>query len=111
MKSMVVRHIERLAEFDAEKMGKLSLASGDHLYAGLNSFLPGQEHAAHVHADQDKLYFVLGGSGDAQVGDETHQVRRGDLILAPAGIPHGLKNSGLEPLVVLVVFAPPPRKS
>ena len=108
---MIVRHIERLAEFDAGRMGKVSLASGGYLYAGLNCFLPGQEHAAHVHADQDKLYFVLSGSGDAQVGDETHEVSRGDLVLAPAGVPHGLKNTGLEPLVVMVVFAPPPRKS
>lgn len=108
---MIVHHIARLAEFDESKMGKVPLASGSHVYAGLNCFLPGQEHAAHVHADQDKLYFVLEGSGDAQVGDETQEVRRGDLILAPAGVPHGLKNTGLEPLVVLVVFAPPPRKS
>ncbi len=108
---MILRHISRLAEFSEDRMGKVSLASGERLHAGLNCFLPGQEHAAHLHADQDKLYFVLSGDGEAQVGAETREVAEGDLILAPAGVPHGLKNTGLVPLVVLVVFAPPPRKS
>lgn len=108
---MILRHIGQLAEFDPGKMGKVSLAAGERLYAGLNCFAPGQEHAAHVHADQDKLYYVLSGAGEAQLGDETHEVAGGDLILAQAGVAHGLKNTGAVPLVVLVVFAPPPRKS
>jgi len=108
---MILHDIARLAEFDAGKMGKVSLAAGERLYAGLNCFLPGQQHAAHVHADQDKLYYVLSGTGEAQVGEDLRQVAQGDLILAPAGVAHGLKNTGPSPLVVLVVFAPPPRKS
>ena len=107
---MLLRNVVSRAEFGEAKMGKVSLAAGEHLYAGLNCFLPGQEHHAHVHADQDKLYYVLAGSGQAQVGEETHAVSAGDLILAPAGMLHGLKNTGNEPLIVLVVFGPPPRK-
>lgn len=107
---MFLRHVQRLAEFADDRMRKVPLASGGRLYAGLNCFLPGQEHAAHVHEDQDKLYYLLSGYGEAQVGDETFEASEGDLILAPAGVPHGLKNTGLVPLVVLVVFAPPPRK-
>lgn len=108
---MILHDIARRAEFDAAKMGKVSLASGERLYAGLNCFLPGQQHAAHVHADQDKLYYILSGSGEAQVGGEARGVAQGDLILAPAGVEHGLRNTGAAPLVALVIFAPPPRKS
>lgn len=108
---MVVRQISRLAEFPEDRMGKVALASGSRLYAGLNCLRPGQEHAAHVHEDQDKLYFVVAGAGEATVGADTHAVGEGDLVLAPAGVPHGLRNTGAAPLVVLVVFAPPPRKS
>ena len=107
---MVLKNVVSLSEFPEAKMGKVSLAAGEHLYAGMNCFLPGQEHKAHVHADQDKLYYVLSGSGEAQVGAETHAVGAGDLILAAAGVVHGLKNTGSEPLSVLVVFGPPPRK-
>ncbi|MCS7041407.1 MAG: cupin domain-containing protein [Bryobacteraceae bacterium] len=108
---MVLRQVCRYAEFSPERMGKAALGSGTHLYAGLNCFLPGQQHAAHVHPDQDKLYFILAGSGEAMVGDETHAVSEGDLVLAAAGVPHGLRNTGQAPMIALVVFAPPPRKS
>jgi quercetin dioxygenase-like cupin family protein len=106
---MLIRNVRQQAVFAQEKMGKVSLAAGAHLYAGLNCFLPGQEHRAHVHDDQDKMYLVLSGRGEAQVGGETYQVAEGDLILATAGVVHGLKNSGDEPLTVLVVFGPPPK--
>jgi quercetin dioxygenase-like cupin family protein len=107
---MVIQNVAGRAQFGQEKMGKVSLAAGEHLYAGMNCFLPGQAHPAHVHADQDKLYYVLAGEGEAQVGEETHAVRAGDLVLAAAGVPHGMKNTGQEPLSVLVVFGPPPRR-
>ena len=106
---MIVKNVAGRAEFSADKMGKVSLGSGTHLYAGMNCFLPGQEHRAHVHADQDKMYVVLAGRGQAQVGEEVHEVEAGDLILATAGVMHGLKNTGTEPLSVLVVFGPPPK--
>lgn len=107
---MILRDIAARAEFSETKMGKVSLAAGEHLYAGMNCFLPGQAHPAHVHADQDKLYYVLAGAGEAEVGGEAHAVSAGDLVLAQAGVPHGLKNTGGEPLSVLVVFGPPPRR-
>ena len=106
---MIVKNVAGRAEFSAEKMGKVSLGAGAHLYAGLNCLLPGQEHQAHVHADQDKMYVVVAGRGEAQVGDEVHDVEAGDLILATAGVVHGLKNTGIEPFSVLVVFGPPPK--
>jgi quercetin dioxygenase-like cupin family protein len=107
---MLLRNVAARAEFSDAKMGKVSLASGQYLYAGMNCFLPGQEHRAHVHPDQDKLYYVLTGSGQAQVGEEVLDVAAGDLVLAPAGVLHGLKNTGTEPLSVLVVFGPPPTR-
>ncbi|MBI3473119.1 MAG: cupin domain-containing protein, partial [Candidatus Solibacter usitatus] len=67
---MIVSKAAGRAAFNPEKMGKASLAAGEHLYAGLNCFEPGQEHRAHVHAGQDKLYFVLEGSGEVVVGEE-----------------------------------------
>ncbi len=105
---MIVKHAAARAEFKPEKMGKVTLAAGQHLYAGLNCFLPGQEHKAHIHSDQDKIYLVLEGTGEAQVGEEITTVEPGDLIVATAGAVHGLKNTGSANFVVLVLFGPPP---
>ncbi len=107
---MIIRQAAAQAVFSPEKMGKASIAAGDYLYAGLNCFEPGQEHKAHAHADQDKLYVVLEGSGEAMVGEETGEVSAGDVVLARAGVVHSMRNSGTARLVVLVVFGPPPRK-
>jgi quercetin dioxygenase-like cupin family protein len=107
---MVIHNVAGLAQFPDNRMGKVSLAAGERLYAGMNCFLPGQEHQAHVHPDQDKLYYVLEGSGEAQVGEELTAVISGDLILARAGVLHGLRNTGAGPLSVLVVFSPPPQR-
>lgn len=106
---MIVRKIGDRAAYSPEKMGKVTLAAADRLSAGLNCFLPGQEHKAHVHADQDKLYYVVEGDGEAMVGEESGAVSNGDLVLAPAGVLHSMKNIGDKPLLVLVIFSPPPR--
>lgn len=106
---MIVKRVVDLAEFRADGMGKSSVARGDFVYAGLNAFEPGQEHKAHAHEGQDKLYFVLDGSGEVTVGDETELLTAGDLALAPAGVMHAVKNPGPNRLVVLTILAPPPR--
>jgi quercetin dioxygenase-like cupin family protein len=107
---MIIRRAASLAQFSADRMGKVSLGAGEFLYAGLNCFLPGQEHKPHVHADQDKLYVVLEGAGQASVGEETSEVGPGDVVLAAAGMPHGMRNAGPDPLVVLTLFSPPPKR-
>ena len=107
---MIIHAPSAQAQFSAEKMGKVTLGAGNYLYAGLNCFEPGQSHQAHVHADQDKLYVVLEGTGEASVGGESAVVNTGDVILAPAGVTHSMSNPGPGRLTVMIVFAPPPKK-
>lgn len=108
---MILHDVAAQAVFQPDKMGKVALAGGEFLYAGLNCFEPGQQHAAHVHADQDKLYVILSGAGEAVVGESADQVGPGDLVFAPAGVVHSMKNaSDSERLVVMTVFGPPPHK-
>jgi hypothetical protein len=68
---MFVKRISGFAKFAPDRMGKSTIAQRDFLFAGLNSFEPGQEHAPHAHGGQDKLYVVLEGSGMVQVGATT----------------------------------------
>lgn len=89
-------------------MTKSDLVRGEFLFAGLNSFETGQQHAPHLHEGQDKLYVVLEGSGEVQVGDKTELLGVGDIALAPSGVMHAISNHGPERLVVMTVMAPPP---
>jgi len=56
------------------------------------------------------MYLVLEGRGEASVGNETREVAGGDMVFAPAGVVHGMKNTGETNLIVMVVFSPPPKK-
>ena len=105
---MFLKNVSGRAEFKPDKMGKSTLAQGDFLFAGLNSFEPGQEHAPHAHEGQDKLYVVLEGAGLVRIGEEAETLSAGDAAFAPAGIVHSIHNSGARRLVVMAVLSPPP---
>ena len=107
---MFVRKVAGLASFSPGKMSKSTFAQGDQLFAGLNCFEPGQEHAAHAHEGQDKLYFILEGEAVVQVGQDTSELSAGDAAFAPAGVIHSIQNPGPGRLVVMAILAPPPRK-
>ena len=107
---MFLRQVSSLAKFTPERMGKSTVVQGEFLFAGLNSFEPGQEHAPHAHEGQDKLYLILEGNGMVQVGDQTERLSAGDAAFAPSGMVHSILNPGPERLVVMAVLGPPPVK-
>lgn len=96
------------AVFDAKKMGKATLFESPRLMLGLNAFEPGQEHKLHAHAGLDKIYQVLAGEGVFVLADREIPMRAGDMLVAPEGVPHGIRNTTRERLVVLAILAPAP---
>ena len=92
----------------AEKFYKDTLFKGEHLMVGINCLEPGQIQTVHDHAGADKMYVVLEGSGQFTVGQDSHAARSGDVVWAPAGVPHGVENNGKDRLVLLVGIGPPP---
>jgi mannose-6-phosphate isomerase-like protein (cupin superfamily) len=107
---MFVKNVAASAEFSTAKMSKTTFAEGDFLFAGLNSFEPGQEHAPHAHQGQDKLYFILEGEGMVQVGDNRELLSAGDAAFAPSGVMHSIRNTGPQRLVVMAILALPPSR-
>ncbi len=99
---------EEHAVWRADKMGKSTLYESPRLLVGLNAFESGQAHALHAHAGMDKMYHVVQGSGAFLLEGRELPMRAGDLLVAPDGVPHGVRNTGQERLLVLVVLAPAP---
>lgn len=97
-----------LARFSEEKMAKVTLFDSPRLLVGLNCFRPGQQHALHAHEGMDKVYQVLQGSGLFLLEGREEPLEAGQLLVAPAGVPHGIRNTGEEPLTVLAILAPAP---
>jgi mannose-6-phosphate isomerase-like protein (cupin superfamily) len=78
---------------------------------GLNAFEPGQSHPLHAHADMDKAYVVIEGRGHFLLEGRELPMEAGDLLVAPEGVPHGVRNTGTERLLVMAVLAPGPAAS
>ncbi len=96
------------AVYAAEKMGKTTLFESGRLLVGLNAFEPGQVHKLHAHAGQDKLYLVVEGEGQFLLEGRELPMAAGDLLIAPEGVAHGVRNTGATRLLVLAVLAPAP---
>jgi len=99
---------EEHAVFRAEKMGKATLFESPRILVGLNCFEPGQEHALHAHEGMDKVYQVLEGRGLFLLEDRDLPMEPGVMLVAPDGVPHGIRNTGDRRLVVLAILAPGP---
>lgn len=97
-----------LAQYNPDKMGKTTLFQSERMLVGLNCFEPGQEHKLHAHEGMDKMYQVLEGSGLFLLKQEELPMEAGNMLIAPSGVPHGIRNTGKKNLLVLAVLAPSP---
>lgn len=70
-------------------------------------FLPGERLKPHV-TSVDVFFYVLEGTPDILIGDETKTVEADCLIDSPKGIPHCISNNSGKIARVLVVKAPKP---
>jgi quercetin dioxygenase-like cupin family protein len=103
-----VIHPAEHAAWRAERMGKATLFQSSRLLVGLNAFEPGQFHALHAHTGMDKVYQVVEGEGTLLLEGRELPMRAGELVVAPEGVPHGIRNTSAGRLLVLVILAPAP---
>lgn len=95
-------------EFSTEKMKKISLFDTANLFCDLYCLRPGQSQKPHTHQGADKIYFVLQGQGNFVVGEEERVLKKGEIVLAPSGAIHGVRNNSHQTLNLLVMMAPNP---
>ena len=94
--------------FDEQKMQKVNLFETERMFCDLYCFEPGQEQKTHAHADADKIYYVLDGCGTFHIGGESQELGEHTIVIAPAGVEHGVVNTSRERLTLLVYMAPKP---
>lgn len=72
------------------------------LTVGELELAPGSIMPPHVHTNEEAMV-ITEGELEASLGDQTHLVRAGDAVLAPAGIPHGFRNLSSAPARVVFI--------
>lgn len=107
---MEIRKLAAEQRFSPEKMQKVSLFETDRMFTDVYCLEPGQAQRAHAHSNADKVYVVIEGKARVLVGAEECDVEAGSAVLAPAGVEHGVRNSGMDRVVMLVFMAPNPNR-
>jgi quercetin dioxygenase-like cupin family protein len=79
------------------------LSGAEHTAVVYFEVAPGERLGTHTDSAEEILYIVAG-EGEAEVGDERAPVRAGDLAVVPEMVPHGIVNTGDEPLKVVGFF-------
>jgi quercetin dioxygenase-like cupin family protein len=101
----------RLAEkvaFAPEKMRKQSIFDSANMFCDAYCFEAGQAQTPHAHGGSDKVYYVVEGQAEIQIGDAVRQLGAGELAHAAPGVAHGVRNTGSGRLTLLVFMAPKP---
>ena len=68
---------------------------------------PGHSEGVHVHdkeSDYEEIYYVIEGKGMMNIEDEVVIIEKGDAILVPPGVKHGILNNGKKPLRFILLF-------
>lgn len=97
--------------------GRLALTVGPEVNGaarfsgGVVDLEKGQGHARHNHPGAEEIIFVVSGTGEQMVEDESgnpvvHQVRPGCTIYVPESRYHSTLNTGEGPMRLFVVYAP-----
>lgn len=70
--------------------------------------LPGQSIPAHIHPQGQDTWTILAGAGEYTLDQngQTQRITAGDVVVAPTGCVHGVRNTGVEPLVFISVVSP-----
>jgi mannose-6-phosphate isomerase-like protein (cupin superfamily) len=86
--------VRKLYDYDNAQLMHITLQAGESL----------KPHITPV----DVCFYILEGTVDVRVGDETIAVQKDHLVESPKDIPHCLSNSSKEIARILVVKAPKP---
>jgi mannose-6-phosphate isomerase-like protein (cupin superfamily) len=60
----------------------------------------------HRHARHDEGFYVVAGTAQFTVGDQTYVAGQGTLVMVPPGAPHTFANAGDQQVVLLNTFTP-----
>jgi quercetin dioxygenase-like cupin family protein len=70
----------------------------------LVSMRRGEPSRLHVHRSHDELMVIVDGEADFRLVDQVQHVGVGDMLHAPAGVPHAVQPA--DRCVLLAVFSP-----
>jgi len=109
MKILNVEDIKGM-EFPAGRLTRVMVGPSAPIEAtgfvmGHVTIYPGGSVPIHEH-EQEEVYYIAAGHGQATVGDQSFQVRQGDYFYIEPHLEHMLLNTSSENMIMMFCYAP-----
>lgn len=93
-----------LVEYQKGQVVSRTLAQGKPVSITLFAFDEGEEISSHS-SSGDAFVYLLDGQAEITVGGEKFNLKKGETIVMPAGIPHALNAVKQFKMLLIVVFS------
>ena len=93
------------------KSQMIKIAEDDTISFFLIRMMPGAELGPHFHKTHGETEYVIRGGGQLLVNDQWVEFKAGSVHFNPTSKVHGARNTGDEPMIVLVIFTPAMRET
>ena len=105
MKKGYVANLERSADENSDF--RRVIYTGPNLQLVLMALEPGGEIGDEVHEETDQFFRIEEGTGEVWIDGRSTHIESGSGILIPAGARHNVKNTGVAPMKMYTLYAPP----
>ncbi len=103
MKTQII-DVHKLKKFSDEKRHQETVWTDEHSKINLLCMKPGQEIVTHTHHG-NHIWIVMEGKGEFRSGKDSQVIDTGKIVVVPALVDHGIKNTGNENLVIASLTA------
>jgi mannose-6-phosphate isomerase-like protein (cupin superfamily) len=84
------------------------LFTGANMQLVLMALKPREDIGLETHEGHDQFFRIESGIGEAVIGEDTFQLKDGDVVIVPAGEKHNIVNtSDTQMLKLYTIYAPP----
>ena len=83
------------------------LYTGRNMQLVLMALKPGEEIGEEVHPDRDQFFRIEEGEGEVWIDGRETKIASDVAIIVPAGARHNVRNTGVQPMKLYSLYAPP----
>lgn len=102
------RTLTRFVHFSPDGVRRETVFETDHLWTQILCFERNQSLGPVMDPDADAMFTVVAGEAVFVVDADRKRLKQWGAVLVPAGAEVTVSNASVEPLVVMLVAAPPP---
>ncbi len=99
-----VLKLESLVDYQDGQVVSRTLAQGRPMSFTLFAFDKGEEISTHS-APGDAMVYIMDGEAEVTIGGEKFTLKKGESIVMPTNIPHGLLAKERFKMLLLVIFS------